>query len=86
MLPESWADHMNRELSRLLQQRSESSRGDEALDWRSAHEWLAHLAATPNLANAEEAADAIICRFLSQLGHRAIANAWCRVHKRPVMP
>ena len=77
---------MNRELSRLPQQPPESSRGDEALDWRSAHEWLARLAATPNVANAEEAADAIIYRFLSQLGHRAIANAWWRVHKRPVTP
>jgi hypothetical protein len=77
---------MNRELSRPAQQPSESSCGDEALDWRSAHEWLARLAATPNVANAEEAADAIIYQFLSQLGHRAVANAWCRVYKRPVMP
>jgi hypothetical protein len=53
------------------------------MDWRSAQEWLGNLAAAPNIANAEQAADAIIYRFLNQLGYGGVAEAWHHVRKLP---
>jgi len=77
---------MTREMTRSAHHSSPIGCEEDSIDWRTAHEWLSRLAAMPNVANAEDAADEIICRLLSQLGYAAIAKAWSRVHKDPDTP